>query len=139
MSYHTIIVVGRLGRDPEMRYTPSGKAVTTFSVATDRRGQDANGQPTKETIWFRVTVWDKQAETCNSYLSKGKMVLVEGRMAPDPKTGGPRGWQRQDGTSSASYEIVASTVRFLSPKSEGGYAAGEEASELPEQDDEIPF
>jgi len=131
--WHKITLVGRLGKDVELRYSPEGKAVASFSVAV------SDGFDNKKTLWFRVTVWDKQAETCNNYLSKGKMVLVEGRMAPDPKTGGPRVWQRQDGTSSASYEIVASTVRFLSPKSEGGYASGEEVSDLPEQDDEIPF
>jgi len=112
--WHKITLVGRLGKDVELRYSPEGKAVASFSVAV------SDGFDNKKTLWFRVTVWDKQAETCNNYLSKGKMVLVEGRLAPDPKTGGPRVWKNQDGASGASYEIVASTVRFLSPKAEQG-------------------
>jgi single-strand DNA-binding protein len=111
--YHTIIIVGNLGRDPEMRYTPSGQAVTNLSVATNRQYTGQDGQPVKETIWFNVSVWSKQAETCNQYLRKGSKVLVEGRLTPDPKTGGPRVWQGQNGPG-ASYEISASTVRFLS-------------------------
>ena len=112
MSYHTIIVVGRLGRDPELRYTPTGQAVTNLSLATDSSFTDRNGQRVTKTTWFRVTVWGKQAETVNQYLAKGRQVLVEGRMNPD-ENGGPRIWTRQDGTPAASYEITASTVRFL--------------------------
>jgi single-strand DNA-binding protein len=111
--YHTIIVVGNLGRDPEMRYTPTGTAVTNFSVATNRQYTAADGTQVKETIWFRVSAWGKQAETCNKYLKKGSKVLVEGRLTPDPKTGGPRIWQGKDGPA-ASFEISANTVRFLS-------------------------
>ena len=85
--YHTIIIVGNLGKDPEMRYTPSGQAVTSFSVATSRQYTGQNGQKVKETIWFRVSAWGKQAETCNQYLRKGSKVLVEGRLTPDPSTG----------------------------------------------------
>ena len=118
--YQHITIVGRLGRDPEMRYTPSGQAVTSFNVATDRQYTDGNGQKVKETTWFRVSVWGKQAESANTYLKKGSTVLVDGRLTPDPKTGGPRVWKRDDGTESASFEIAASTVRFLSSKGEGG-------------------
>lgn len=112
MSYHTIIVVGRLGRDPELRFTPSGQAVCNMSVATDHSYTNRDGQRISQTTWFRVTVWGKQAETVNQYLAKGRQVLVEGRLSPD-ENGGPRIWTRQDGTSAASYEITASTVRFL--------------------------
>lgn len=112
MSYHTVIVVGRLGRDPELRYTPTGQAVCNLSLATDNSYTDRNGQRISKTIWFRVTVWGKQAETVNQYLSKGRQILVEGRMNPD-ENGGPRIWTRQDGTPAASYEITARTVRFL--------------------------
>ncbi len=112
MSYHTIIVVGRLGRDPELRYTPTGQAVCNLSLATDNSYTDRNGQRVTRTTWFRVTVWGKQAETVNQYLAKGREVLVEGRMNPD-ENGGPRIWTRQDGTPAASYEITAQTVRFL--------------------------
>jgi len=92
--YQSITIIGRLGRDPEMRYLPSGEPVTTFSVATDRAWNDKNGQRQKETTWFRITVFGKQAEIVNQYLSKGRMVLVEGRLRPDPKTGGPAIYQR---------------------------------------------
>lgn len=139
--YHTIIIVGNLGRDPEMRYTPSGQAVTNFSVATSRKYTGSDGTLVQETIWFRVSVWGKQAETTNQYLKKGSKVLVEGRLVPDAKTGGPRIWQGQNGPG-ANFEISANTVRFLSSRGEGegGYQAPEDAgqvSESPEAD--IPF
>ena len=138
--YHTIILVGNLGKDPEMRYTPSGQAVTSFSVATSRQYTGQTGQKVKETIWFRVSAWGKQAETCNQYLRKGSKVLVEGRLTPDPSTGGPRVFTRQDGTTGASFEINASNVRFMSTRGEGEGEGGG-GSEFPEGDagDEIPF
>ena len=112
--WHKITIVGRLGKDVELRYTPDGKAVASFSVAVD----DGFGE-NKKTIWFRVSVWGKQAEPCNQYLKQGSIVLVDGRLTPDPKTGGPRVWKRQDGTIGTSFEIVADTVRFLSPRDKG--------------------
>ncbi len=137
--FHTIIVVGNVGRDPEMRYTPSGQAVTSFSVATSRQYTGANGQKVKETIWFRISAWGKQAEICNNYLHKGSRVLVEGRLVADPSSGGPRIWNRSDGTPGASFEISAGTVRFLSPRGESeGEFGGEEATEADAGDD-IPF
>lgn len=117
MSYQKIIIVGRLGADPQMRYTPSGDPVTSFSVATDRQHNGADGAKVKETTWFRVSVWGKQAESCNQYLAKGKQVLVEGRLIADDK-GGPRVYEAQ-GEKRASFEINADTVRFLSPRDEG--------------------
>src|SRR3972149_6738715 len=131
--YHTIIIVGNLGKDPEMRYTPSGQAVTSFSVATSRQYTGQNGQKVKETIWYRVSAWGKQAETCNQYLRKGSKVLVEGRLTPDPSTGGPRVFTRQDGTTGASFEITASNVRFMSTRAEGEGEGGG-GSEFPEGD-----
>ena len=86
--YHTIIIVGNVGKDPEMRYTPSGQAVTSFSIATNRQYTTGNGEQVKETVWFRVTTWGKQAEVCNQYVKKGMKVLVEGRLTPDKATGG---------------------------------------------------
>jgi single-strand DNA-binding protein len=141
MAFHTIILVGNLGRDPEMRYTPSGKAVTNFSVATSRQYTNSNGQMVKETIWFRVSTWGKQAETCNTYLKKGSKVLVEGRLVPDPSTGGPRIYTRQDGEKGTSYEVTASTVRFLTSRAEaeGGYLSEETAGQVSDGDDGIPF
>jgi len=137
--FHTIIVVGNLGRDPEMRYTPSGQAVTSFSVATSRQYTASSGDLVKETLWFRISAWGKQAETCNQYLKKGSKVLVEGRLTCDPATGGPRVFSRQDGTNGASFEISASTVRFLS--SRGEEQSSGPASEAGDQagDTEIPF
>ena len=119
--YQKIVVVGRLGRDPEMRYMPDGTAVTSFSIATDRRWTDkSTGQPVSETTWFRVSVWGRQAEATNQYLSKGRMVLVEGQLRPDPQTGSPKMFTRQDGSMGTSYEIHADTVRFLGGREEGG-------------------
>jgi single-strand DNA-binding protein len=143
MSYQKIIIAGNLGRDPEMRYIPSGQAVTSFSVAVNESYTNANGEKIKKTIWFRVTAWGKQAEICNQYLKKGQMVLVEGRMSADPNTGGPKVWTKQDGTVGSSFEITAATVRFLSTRgdSESGPVAGGggmEMAELPPEDD-IPF
>jgi len=112
--FHQIIIVGNVGKDPDMRYTPSGQAVTSFSVATSREYKDASGEQVKETIWFRVSTWGKTAEICNQYVKKGSKVLVEGRLTPDKATGGPRVWTKQDGTAQASFEVTANTVRFLS-------------------------
>jgi len=138
--YQSITIIGRLGRDPEMRYLPSGEPVTTFSVAADRAWNDKNGQRQKETTWFRITVFGKQAEIVNQYLSKGRMVLVEGRLRPDPKTGGPAIYQRQDGTAGASFEIVANTIRFLSPRDDGeAPAEGVEMADTTPPSEDIPF
>jgi len=112
MTYQNLIVVGRLGKDPELKYLPSGQAVTTMSVATDRQYENAQGEKIKQTTWFRVSVWGKQAESCNQYLKKGKMVLVEGHLNGD-ESGNPRTFTRQDGSVGASYEVMAQTVRFL--------------------------
>ena len=146
--YQKIIVVGNVGRDPEMRYMGDGTAVTNFSVATNRRWTDRNGQQTDETTWFRVSVWGRQAETTNQYLARGSKVLVEGRLQPDPATGGPRIWTRQDGAAGASFEIRADAVRFLSSRDEmdairasgGGDAGGDpfDGGGATEEDD-IPF
>lgn len=122
--YHTIIIAGNVGRDPEMRYTPSGQPVTSFSVATNRQYTSNSGETVKETIWFRVTTWGKQAEVCNQYVKKGSKVLVEGRMTADPATGGPRVWTGQDGSPRASFEVTANMVRFLSSRDEAGGGMG---------------
>jgi single-strand DNA-binding protein len=137
--YHTVIIVGNLGKDPEMRYTPSGQAVTSFSVATNRQYTAGSGELVKETTWFRISAWGKQAETCNQYLKKGSKVLVEGRLTPDPTTGGPRLWTGQDGQSRASFEVTAQTVRFLSSRgeTEGSPDSGDAFAAPPE--DDIPF
>lgn len=118
--YQKMIIVGNLGSDPEMRYMPDGTAVTSFSVATSNSYKDkVTGEKKQDTTWFRVSVWGKNGENANQYLTKGKKVLVEGKLKADPTTGSPRIWSRQDGTVGASFEITASTVRFLSGKDEG--------------------
>jgi single-strand DNA-binding protein len=134
--YQNIIIVGNLGRDPEMRYTPSGQAVTSFPVATNRKFKAADGSTVKETLWFRISAWGKQAENCNQYLKKGAKVLVEGRLTGDSETGGPKLFKRTNGDIGASFEVSASTVQFLDSRSENG--AHEEASGEMEAD-EIPF
>lgn len=136
MSYHTIIAVGRLVRDPELRYTPQGKAVASFSIAVDDGWGD-----NKRTIWMRVTVWDKQAETVNNFLKKGRQVLVEGRLQPDKETGNPKIFTRQDGSSGASYEVVANVVRFIGSREESTSAVSTEGGvDFPAEDSsDIPF
>jgi single-strand DNA-binding protein len=138
--FHKVILVGNLGRDPEMRYTPSGQAVTNLSVATNRTYTDNAGNQVKQTIWFRVSVWGKQAESSHQYLRKGRQVLVEGRLNPDDN-GNPRIWNAQDGTPRASFEVTAETVRFLGGAGEGGAAAAQDEPVIgaPESEDEIPF
>jgi single-strand DNA-binding protein len=144
--YQKIIVAGNLGGDPEMRYMADGTAVTNFSLATNRSWTDRNtGQPVKETTWFRVSVWGRQAESTNQYLSKGRQTIVEGRLQSDPNTGGPRTFTRQDGTVGASYEIRADVVRFIGSREDsesftsgdGGESAGGGAPA--QEEDEIPF
>lgn len=114
--YQSVTIVGRLGRDPEMKYAPSGDAVASFSIATDRSYTSKSGERVKETTWFRVSVFGKQAELCNLWLSKGKLALVEGRLRVDPATGGPVVFTDKSGKSGAGFEIVANTVKFLSPQ-----------------------
>jgi len=140
--YQKIIIVGNLGRDPEMRYTPDGTPVTTFSVATNRRWNNPDGSQEEETTWFRVTAWKRQAETCNQYLKKGRLALIEGQLKPDPATGGPRIWTGNDGTTRAQYEITALTVKFLGGRGEApaAEAPGGALEEPPaETEEEIPF
>ncbi len=144
MSYQTIIIAGNVGKDPEMRYTPSGQAVTSFSVAVNESYTNNNGEKVKKTIWFRITAWGKQAEICNQYVKKGQMILVEGRMTGDQNTGGPRVWTGQDGQPRASFEISANIVRFLSSRhdsdgGDGGSHAPMDAGEMSAPADEIPF
>ena len=117
--YQRLVLVGNLGRDPEMRYTPNGISITNFPIATSRKWTDASGQLKEETAWFRISVYGKQAENCNQYLSKGQKVLIEGTLVVDEKSGGPRVYTRKDGTAGASFEVRATTVRFLSRKGEG--------------------
>jgi len=115
--YQTIIIAGNVGKDPVMKYTPTGQPVTTFSVAVNRQYTKGD-QKVKETSWFRVETWGKLAEVCNTYVHKGDKVLVEGRLICDPATGGPRAYAKKDGTPAAGFEVNASTVTFLGSKSD---------------------
>lgn len=128
--YHKTVVVGNLGANPEMRYLDSGTPVTNFSVAANRQWKNNDGTKGEETIWFRVTAWGRMAEVCNEYLSKGRQVLVEGRLRPDSETGGPTVWTGKDGNPRASFEITAQTVKFL-----GGNGNGNKRQEK----EEVPF
>jgi single-strand DNA-binding protein len=138
--YQQITIVGYLGNDPDMRFTPNGQAVTGFSVATSRKYTNNSGQKIDETTWFRVSVWGAQAESCNQYLHKGSPVLVVGRLRPDPQTGNPRTFTRQDGSMGASFEVTAQNVRFLpAGKGTASYEEDFGDEEGGAADDEIPF
>ena len=138
--YQQITIVGYLGNDPDMRFTPNGQAVTSFSVASSRKYTNNSGQQIDETTWFRISVWGAQAEACNQYLAKGRPVLVVGRLRPDPQTGSPRIFTRQDGSMGTSFEVTAQTVRFLP----GGTRSGSYEQDLGDEAggaeaDDIPF
>jgi len=140
--YHTIIIAGNVGRDAEMRYTPSGQAVASFSVATNRQYTASSGEQVKETVWFRISAWGRQAEICNQYVKKGMKVLVEGRLNADQNTGGPRVWTGQDGSARASFEVTAATVRFISSRGEYDSSpsnAPMDAGDMLPPEDDIPF
>ena len=109
--FQKVTLIGNLGRDPEMRFTPDGTPVTNINVATNRKWKSSDGTPGEETVWFRIAVWGKQAEAVNTYLSKGRQVYVEGRMKS------PNVYTRQDGTPGCSLEVTASVVKFLDSKS----------------------
>ena len=136
------IIVGNLGRDPEVRFTPSGRAVAKFTVATSERWTDQQGQRQERTEWHNIIVWGKQAETCGQYLSKGRQVYVEGRISN-------RSYDDKDGNKRYITEIIARDVRFLGGGGGAGRAqessftapAGEDAAPPapPASDDDIPF
>lgn len=123
-----IMIIGRLGRDPEMRYTPSGKPVTSFTVATSRTWNTAEGERRVETEWFNVVAWGNLAEICKQYLTKGQLVYVEGRLQT-------RNWDDAEGNKHTSVEIIASEMIMLSERREA-----EGASEtISTEEDEYPF
>lgn len=117
MSFNKVILVGNLGRDPELRHTTQGLAVCAFSVATNERRKDRNGEPQDVATWFRVTVWGKQAESVSKYLSKGRSVYVEGRLHVGE-------WTDKDGNARHSLEINASDVHFIGGAGSNGDAEG---------------
>jgi single-strand DNA-binding protein len=123
-----VMIIGRLGRDPEMRYTPSGRPVTTFTVATSRSWNTSEGERKVETEWFNVVAWSNLAEICKQYLTKGQQVYVEGRLQT-------RTWDDSEGNKHTSVEIVANEMIMLSERRE---AEGPSETETIEED-EFPF
>lgn len=109
------MIIGHMGKDPEMRYAPNGRAVTTFSIATNRSYTLANGERKTETEWFNVITWGSLAEICNQYLRKGLQVYVEGRLQT-------RRWEDSEGVKHASVEIVASEMMILGNRYSGSQA-----------------
>jgi len=127
-----VTLVGRLGRDPETKFTGAGQAVANFSIATDETYKDKTGARQKRTEWHRIIVWGKQAEIAQQYLKKGALIFVEGRIQS-------REWEK-DGEKHRSFEIVSSNFRMLEAKKNGSQAARTEPGESPEiTDEDIPF
>jgi single-strand DNA-binding protein len=141
-----VIIVGNVGRDPEVRYTQSGRAVASFSVATSERFQDKEGQPQERTEWHRVVAWGRLAEICGEYLRKGKQVYVEGRLQT-------RDWEDKDGHKRYTTEVIANVMQMLGRRGEdggmsdegpsrGASSGGDPMSQVPSGgsgEDEIPF
>ena len=126
-SLNKVMIIGYLGRDPEMRYTSSGKPVTTFSVATNRSWSSASGERHEETEWFTVVAWGNLAEICKQHLSKGSQVYIEGRLQT-------RRWEDTEGKKHASVEVVAGEMIQLGEKRESAVATN-----YPAVDEEYPF
>jgi single-strand DNA-binding protein len=124
-----VMIIGNLGRDPEMRYTPSGKPVTTFSVATSRSWNTSEGEKHIETEWFNVVAWSNLAEICKQYLTKGQQVYIEGRLQT-------RHWDDQEGNKRTSVEIVANEMIILGERRETGETGPESVSM---DEEEFPF
>ncbi len=127
-----VLIIGRLGRDPEMRYTPSGRPVTTFSVATSRTWNTSEGGRRTETEWFNVVAWSNLAEICKQHLSKGRLVYIEGRLQT-------RHWDDPEGNKHSSTEIVANEMIMLDDRRESGAGSYEDDEEEVEEEDEFPF
>src|SRR5271170_4369740 len=124
MSVNKVILVGRLGRDPETRYTGSGQAVANFSLATDETFKDRSGERQKRTEWHKIVVWGKQAEIAQQYLKKGSQIFLEGRIQS-------REWTDKENQKRTSYEIVATNFRMLGSKSDSagsGYRSNSAAA-----------
>ncbi|HLA09930.1 MAG TPA: single-stranded DNA-binding protein [Pyrinomonadaceae bacterium] len=140
MSFNKIILVGNLGRDPELRYTPQGTPVCNFSMATNERRKDKTGEMQDFTTWFRVTLWGRQAETASQYLTKGKSVYIEGRLRVEE-------WVDRDGKARHTLEVNATEMHFIGtgPRGEDAMAARAGGGDMPPldhtepTDDDVPF
>jgi single-strand DNA-binding protein len=128
--YQNVILIGNLGRDPELKYLPDGTAVCNLSVAVSDKWADKAGQSQERTTWFRVATFGKLAENCHQYLSKGRQVYVEGELRGD-ENGNPRTWEGSDGATHASFEVKAHKVKFLGKKGD--------APAKSDEDEDIPF
>jgi single-strand DNA-binding protein len=113
MSFNKIILVGNLGKDPELRYTPQSKAVCSFTMATNERRKDRSGETQDVTTWFKITVWDNRAEVVSKYLQKGSPVYVEGRLRIEE-------WQDRDGKTRYTLDVQATDVQFIGGRPEDG-------------------
>lgn len=140
-SFNKITIVGYLGRDPELRYTPDGTPVCDFSVATTERRKDRSGEPQDITTWFRVTAWRRLAELANQYLTKGKQVYIEGRLIQ-------KEFQDRDGNTRFNLEVTASDIQFLGARGDdaqpmraaaGAQTRRDEEPAAPVTEDDIPF
>ena len=132
-----VMVIGHLGRDPEMRYTPSGRPVTTFTVAVSRSWNTADGERRSETEWFNIVSWGNLAEICKQYLYKGQQVYIEGRLQT-------RRWEDKEGQKHTSVEVVANEMMMLGDRRDNSgqsqeEAQGDEPSEPVTDEDEFPF
>lgn len=116
MSVNKVILIGRLGQNPEVRHTPSGSSVANFSVATNDAWTDKSGQKQERTEWHRVVVWGKLADLCGQYLAKGRQVFIEGKLQT-------RQWQDKDGQTKYTTEVLAQTVQFLGANAQQGAGA----------------
>ena len=125
-----VMIIGNLGRDPEMRYTPSGRPVTTFSVATSRSWNTSEGEKRVETEWFNVVAWGSLAEICKQHLSKGQQVYIEGRLQT-------RHWDGAEGNKHTSVEIVANEMIILGERRDTSESTSSETE--PVEEDEFPF
>ena len=138
MSFNKIILVANLGRDPELRYTPQGTPVCSFSMATNERRKDKSGEMQDQTTWFRVTLWGRQAETASQYLTKGRAVYIEGRLRVEE-------WTDRDGKPRHTLEVHATDMQFIGgargeeQPMERAAAAGAPSERTDISDDDIPF
>lgn len=133
-SLNKVMIIGNLGKDPEMRFTPNGNPVTTFSVAVGRKYKSPEGETKEETEWFNVVAWSKLAEQCNQFLSKGRLVYAEGRLRTST-------WESQDGQKHYRTELIANRITFLD-RQVGGALSEERSEEGAAGDidaDDIPF
>jgi single-strand DNA-binding protein len=130
MSFNKITIVGYLGRDPELRYTPQGTAVCNMSIATTEKRRNAEGETEEHTIWFRVTVWGRQAELASEYLAKGRQVYVEGRLRLEQYTD-------RDGNPRTSPEVNANDIQFLGQRADTAERGAEKTEDGGQVDDEM--